>query len=244
MGADISAALELDEYYVSSTNRQRIANLFATVLIKHLRIEVDRQAEQPGYFDSHYGILDRAGLVGLLFASDKMFLELVRSGEGVARDYLNVFAKAYFAAMREGSAAIDLGMIRNAATEWYELDKAPNIGRTEAAALKIIVEQVIARNGTATFMLSRDHERSPLICAMVDLRLIHPVQRGVRPDKNNPANRFNVYALDYGIYAHMMGTNSAPQTVLVPNRSTRELIVLDGLVSRLDEAITAPPSQD
>ena len=77
----------------------------------------------------------------------------------------------------------------------------PNIEDREEAALRLIVEQVIARTGTATFLLSRKQERSPLIRSLVDLRLMHCVQRGVRPYRHDPANRYNVYALDYGVYA-------------------------------------------
>jgi hypothetical protein len=239
MGADISAALELDEFYLYSHRRSRAADLFADLLIRHISTEVDRQAQQPGYFARVHGFSDRPSLIAAVFSGEKTFHELVRAGECVARDYMNVFAKAYFAAVRDGRRVIDLELVREAASEWYELDKVPNIEDREEAALRLIVEQVIARCGTATFLLSRKQERSPLIRSLVDLRLMHCVQRGVRPYRHDPANRYNVYALDYGVYAHLMGTDRAPQTLLYMHGNTKPLVVLDELVKRLDDGVAA-----
>jgi hypothetical protein len=240
MGADISAALELDEYYIYYGNRSKVPELFAKMLCTHISTEVDRQTQSRGFLKSQYGIADWKSFVDQVFTTEKAFHELVRAGQGIVRDYMNIFARAYFAATRAGAETIDARLVRQAAAEWYELDKTPNIDQPEEEALKLIAEKVIARNGTVTFMLSRHQEHSPLIRAMVDLRLMHLLERGIRPDKENPGERYNVYALDYGIYVHLMGTSRAPRFVL-PAMHGRKEIIIDELVKRLDGAAIASP---
>jgi hypothetical protein len=68
--------------------------------------------------------------------------------------------------------------------------------------------------------------------------LIHLLKRGYRPDKRNPASRYNIYALDYGTYAHLLGGAEAPQLLTIEQmRSGQPLVLLDELVRKLDTAV-------
>ena len=59
------------------------------------------------------------------------------------------------------------------------------------------------------FMLSREHSGHPMIQSLFDLRLIHLISRGYS-DKENPGQRYNIYALDYGTYVDLKRTKSEP----------------------------------
>jgi hypothetical protein len=61
------------------------------------------------------------------------------------------------------------------------------------------------------FMLSREHSGNPMIQSLFDLRLIHLISRGYS-DKENPGQRYNIYALDYGTYVDLKRTKSEPMT--------------------------------
>jgi hypothetical protein len=238
LGADVSTALELDEYFVFYGQKSKVPDHFAELLYRHITREVDLQAGADAYLARTYGISERSQLVAGLFTSRKTFLELVRAGEGVARDFINVFSKAYFGSVRDDEPGIRARAIREAAAEWYELDKALNLRDREEQALEIISQQVITRNGTVNFLLSRREERCALVRALVDLRMIHLLKRGYRPDKRNPASRYNIYALDYGTYAHLLGGAEAPQLLTIEQmRSGQPLVLLDELVRRLDSAV-------
>ncbi len=47
----------------------------------------------------------------------------------------------------------------------------------------------------------------------MDDRTLHIIKRGW-PGKDNPGERYDVVQIDYGCYVHLLGTNSAPQSLL------------------------------
>jgi hypothetical protein len=109
LGADISSVIELDDYFVYDRNAEQTVNMFAELLFRHISAEADALGarepdretqlefvERRAYLSDARGISGADALVRRLFSSDDAFKELVRAGEGVARDFLNIFSSAFF----------------------------------------------------------------------------------------------------------------------------------------------------
>ena len=58
-----------------------------------------------------------------------------------------------------------------------------------------------------------------MIQSLFDLRLIHLISRGYS-DKENPGQRYNIYALDYGTYVDLKRTKSEPDDFQLEPAST------------------------
>lgn len=185
LGADISSVIELDDYYVYDRSAERTVEIFAELLFRHITAEAE--AEQPdddeaqrripldaeSYVLARYGLKDAEGLIRRLFASEDAFKELVRAGEGVARDFINIFSSAFFSSVRRGRVTIDVKAVQEAAREWYEKDKAPNIDEAQEQVLRTIIENVIAERRARSFLLEKQYEKDPLIMSLFDFRLLH-----------------------------------------------------------------------
>lgn len=157
---------------------------------------------------------DATGFRARVFTERATFVELVRSGEGVVRDFLGIFGAAYFKATGSGRKKIDLHSVEEAARDWYETDKSASLSHAQHAALQRIIRDVIGERQTKMFMLSREHSDHPMIHSLFDLRLLHLIERGYS-DKENPGLRYNIYALDYGTYVDLKRTNVEPEGVLI-----------------------------
>ncbi len=128
--------------------------------------------------------------------------------------------------------------LREAAREWYEKDKAPNIDENQERFLRTIIEEVIGERRARSFLLEKQYEKDALILSLFDFRLLHLVRRGYA-DKDNPGVHYNIYTLDYGTYVDLIGTQRAPaddftetdragEDTIVPfddRRSIRRIIV-------------------
>jgi len=88
LGADISATIDIDDHYVFDKDRTAIAEVYATVLYRHL------SAELGDYLSWEHGVDSPKALRSKLFSSNETFTELARACEGVVRDLINIFAKA------------------------------------------------------------------------------------------------------------------------------------------------------
>ncbi len=99
--------------------------------------------------------------------------------------------------------------VQEAAREWYEKDKAPNIDDEQDRFLRTIIEKVIGERKARSFLLQKQYEKDRMILSLFDFRLLHLVQRGYA-DKDNPGVRYNIYTLDYGTYVDLLGTQRAP----------------------------------
>jgi Cdc6-like AAA superfamily ATPase len=205
LGPDISANLDLDDYYVYDRNPDRVVDLFLEVLIKHL------EAELPDNFLASHNVTTAGGFQRNLFTERATFVELVRAGEGVVRDFIGVFTQAFFRAVREGKQKIDLNAVEEAARAWYETDKSTNLSAAQRRALHLIVTDVIGTRQAKMFMLAREHSDDPMVQSLFDLRLLHLVSRGYS-DKENPGLRYNIYALDYGTYVDLKRTKREPES--------------------------------
>jgi hypothetical protein len=234
IGADVAATLELDEHFVFERNRAKNTRLFAELLHRHLSTEASRQASSSDYLWATYGIADSAGAIKCLFSGDRAFTELVRAGEGVPRDFINVFSKAFFHAVSHSADKIDAGAVRTAASEWFGIDKADNLERDQENLLNVLAGHVVGKNRVTSFAVPKRHERHRLIQELVDLRLLHLVRRNWMRDHNNPGERCAVFRVDYGSYAPLMGTSRAPR-LWSPNSQSLPLPLVDELLDRIPE---------
>ncbi|QEE27343.1 AAA family ATPase [Terriglobus albidus] len=204
MGADISAFLDIDDYYVYDRNPERITDAFADMLVRHLRNEL------PENYLEGIGIETGAKLASKLFTERKVFQELVRASEGVIRDLINIFSKAYFFAHRKGKDKIERDAVLEAARQWFEQDKERNLSERLRIVLRTITDNVIGNKRARSFLLPRELANHPVIHELFDLRVLHLVQRGYA-DKDKPGVRYNIYSLDYGTYVDLMNTSRRPE---------------------------------
>ncbi|BDB41770.1 hypothetical protein [Mycobacterium kiyosense] len=204
LGADIAANLDLDDFYVYDRNREKVVTVFHELLYKHVTSDLD-----PGILTEH-NIKDATSFRVRLFTEPATFVELVRAGEGVVRDFLGIFSAAFFKALTTGRPKIDLHSVEEAARDWYETDKSTSLSTDQREALHRIIQDVIGSRQTKMFMLSRADADHPMIQTLFDLRLLHLILRGYS-DKENPGKRYNIYALDYGTYIDLKRTKAEPQ---------------------------------
>jgi hypothetical protein len=240
MGADISAAIDIDDYYVYDRNPSRITEAFGDMLYKHIATEL-----APDYLATGYRVTSGLQFTRKLFSDSFVFQELVRSSEGVARDLINIFSHAYFSAHRRSKDKIDKGAVIEAARLWFEQDKMRNLDETLQTVLRRIVEEVIGNRKARSFLLPRELGGHPIIQRLFDLRVLHLVQRGYA-DKDRPGVRYNIYTLDYGTYVDLMNTskrpdlgfsieaNGDPSDLIVPfddKRSIRRIVLTEQILA-------------
>lgn len=231
VGADVAATLELDENFVFEGNRKKSLSLFAELLHRHIQIEATQQAAVQDYLQVTYGIKSASDLVETIFTGSA-FTELVRAGEGIPRDFIQIFSKAFFNSVGSGASQIDAGAIRVAANEWYGIDKSENLDTEEEELFNLISGHVVGKHRVTSFAVRKRQERHRLICELVDLRLFHLVRRNWMRDQANPGDRWTVFRIDYGSYAPLMGTKRAPR-LWSPNSKSIQLPSIDNFLSHL-----------
>jgi hypothetical protein len=205
LGGDIETALDLDDFYVYDRNPENTEATFADLLLKHLGAAFDDLA----YLEREYGVSTPDDFVDLMF-TDQAFKELVRAAEGVARDLLQIFTRAYLNAWKSGAAHITVPTVTNAAREWYEKDKQSNLGENQHALLKALVDNVIGDRHARSFLVAREDSSAPVLRSLIDQRVVHIIRNGYA-DKDNPGTRYNIYTLDYGCYVDLKGTKGEPE---------------------------------
>lgn len=228
LGPDITANLDLDDYYVYERNPARVEEIFAALLYTHVVSGLDAEVL------SQFGIRDATTFRSRVFTERATFVELVRAGEGVVRDFLGIFGTAYFKATRSSRKKIDLHSVEEAARDWYETDKSASLSDQQHTALQRIIHDVIGTRQTKMFMLSREHADHPMILSLFDLRLLHLIERGYS-DKENPGLRYNIYALDYGTYVELKRTKVEPDGVLFEDIALAEERIGERLVPLADK---------
>ena len=209
VGADISAGLDLDDYYVIDRNPELVLSFYGDILFKHLQIYLP-----PNHLCEKYDIEAPADLIAACFSSNEAFKEIARAAEGVVRDLINIFRLAFFNSAKRGRPKIDKPAIRNEAREWYEKDKSAYLDDKMEEVLARIIQEVIGTRQARAFLASRSVQKHPLLQRLFDARVLHLVQRGYA-DKDNPGVRYNIYCIDYGAYVDLIGTKSQPQLELI-----------------------------
>jgi hypothetical protein len=188
LGSDISAALDIDEYYVLDRNPDQIIDMFADVLYRQLKTEAGEE------FFKQVGIVSAATLVKACFSSAEAFQELVRAAEGVIRDLINVFQIAANDSFRKKRPRIDVSSVREAASQWYNQDKAGEIDEDLRAVLQNLISNVIGEKKSRSFLGLRELEKNDMVQRLFDSRVLHLVKRGYA-DKENPGVAITYTAL-------------------------------------------------
>jgi hypothetical protein len=209
LGGDIAANLDLDDYYVHERTPVQVETSFEQLMFKHLSA-----ALPDDYLKNRYNITDSAGLRATLFTENKTFIEVVRAGEGVIRDFLGILAKAYHRARREGRHKIDMSSVEQAARDWFHSDKSVSLSQDQQIVLERIIHEVIRTRHARSFLVERSVGKHPMIQSLFDLRLLHLLKKGYS-DQERAGVRYDIYTLDYGTYVELKHTKSEPQLELI-----------------------------
>lgn len=205
LGADIATAPDLDDYFVYDRNPEHITDVYADILFLHISSELDE-----GYLAKQHSIASGHQLATRLFTERKVCAELARACEGVIRDLINIFTKAFFDAHRRNRETIDKQAVLDSARQWFEQDKAQYLDPELQDVLRKVVDDVIGQRRARSFLLHRDLAKHPVVQRLFDARVIHHMQRGYA-DKDNPGVRYNIYTIDYGAYVDLIGTSKEPE---------------------------------
>jgi hypothetical protein len=204
VGSDVAADVDLDDFMVFSNDDAMAVEFFSQLFTRHvsaLGLELDLpDLASPEEF------------VSRAFSSDKAFSELVRAGEGVPRDAINIVCKA---ALKADDRRISLKDVRSAARSWYLQDKegAVKSRKDGLALLHWIIDEVIGHRRARAFLIRQGGE-SHLIHWLYDQRVLHLVKRGIAA-KDRPGVRYDAYALDYGCYVDLLTTSEMPRGFII-----------------------------
>jgi hypothetical protein len=219
LGADIATAPDLDDYYVYDRNPAKITDAYGDILLRHLNVELE-----PNYMRDRYGITTGSQVASRVFTQRPTMQELARASEGVIRDLINIFTKAFFQARRRDRDTIDQKAVIEGAREWFEQDKARGLDDEMTKVLRRIVDHVIGERRARSFLMQRDLEKHPLIQRLIDARVLHHIARGYA-DKDNPGVRYNIYSLDYGTYVDLINTSKQPDIDFGESIESSDIVV-------------------
>jgi hypothetical protein len=203
LGADVSTAINLDDYMVFDNDEDRAIVFFRKLVHAHVCSALEAEGLNPPKTE--------ADLISVGFTQTNAFAEVVRACEGVPRDAIHILSHA---AQKAGAKGISVNDVRLAAQQWYQgsKDAAVSAHRHAKTLLTWIVDQVIKERQAKAFLLeasTKDH----LIDFLYDERVLHVLRRGISA-KDSPGRRFNVYGIDYGCYVDLVNTAKAPKGVL------------------------------
>lgn len=203
LGADVSTAVNLDDYMVFDNDDKKAVDFFKALVLKHVQAALEVEG-LPLPKDS-------VELISNGFTQSNAFDEAVRACEGVPRDAIHILSHA---AQRAGSETISVGDVRTAAQQWYQASKDAAVSAHEQAKALLlwIIDRVIKERQTKAFLLESG-TRDPLIDFLYDERVIHVLRKGMSA-KDEPGMRFNVYGIDYGCYVDLIATAKAPRGLL------------------------------
>ena len=218
LGADVAATLHLDDYYVFDKSPEEVTRAFSNMLLKHLTIGL------PDDYFSSKKIFNGEDLQSKLFTERKVFKELSRASEGVVRDFINIFTKAFFDSCKRQRDSIDRLAVTSAAREWFEQDKAQHLSSELNGFLRRVMTEVIGNRKARSFLVPRDFQGHPVLQGLFDARVLHLVQRGYA-DKDNPGLRYDIYTLDYGTYVELMGTSKQPSLDFAQSNEGEDVVV-------------------
>ncbi len=111
LGADITPAINLDDYLVFDHNEDRAKQLFSNFLNNHVRAI----AKEIGMV-----VEDAEDVAKIAFTQENVFTEFVKSTEGVPRDAMYILS---LVAQQAIDTAISMPALRDAALTFYQKDK-------------------------------------------------------------------------------------------------------------------------
>ncbi|MCX7181010.1 MAG: hypothetical protein NTX56_20340 [Proteobacteria bacterium] len=199
VGADISTAVNLDDYMVFDNDEKKAVSFFKALVLKHVQAALEAEGMASPKSE--------AELISEGFTQGNAFDEVVRACEGVPRDAIHVLSHA---AQRAGDNTISVDAVRTAAQQWYQASKDAAVSTHEQAKALLlwIVDKVIKERQTKAFLLEAG-TRDSLIDFLYDERVLHVLRKGMSA-KDAPGKRFNVYGIDYGCYVDLINTAKAP----------------------------------
>jgi hypothetical protein len=211
LGADVSAAVNLDDYMVFDNDNQKAVAFFRALVYKHACAELEEAKIAPPKTE--------IALISAAFTQANAFEEIVRACEGVPRDAINILSAV---AQRANDAAISVGDVRVAAQNWYLGSKDAAVSAREDAKrlLMWLIDKVIKERQAKAFLLEAG-VRDPLVDFLYDERVLHVLRKGISA-KDQPGRRYNVYGIDYGCYVDLIATAKAPQYFLDIGDATAE----------------------
>lgn len=203
LGADINAAINLDDYLVIDNDETRAKGFFRNFIMNHAQsvaaeIDVDIGPSKD--------IINRA------FTQENVFTEFVRATEGVPRDAMHILA---LAAQKANSVQISMPIVRAAASSFFVTEKYSAIQTNVENRLLLdwIRDEVIGGRRTRAFLLPVGKE-DVIVDRLFDRRALHILNRN-RSAAHRPGERFVVYKLDYGLYVDLINTDKFPTGFLI-----------------------------
>lgn len=198
LGSDIAADINLDDYFIYDASPKATCEFFGQLLYRHLSA-----------FAGEAELTERNAIevISSIFSQDRVFSELARASEGVARDFINILQ---LAAMRSDHTKISMNEVRSAAKDWYERDKQRNLDSNPKAQalLDWIRDEVIEGKRARAFLLRSDASNGE-IEFLFDERVLHIARRAYSA-KDDPGVRYRVWKVDYGCYVDLINTASNP----------------------------------
>jgi hypothetical protein len=197
LGADISAAPYLDDYFVFDQAPERLQNIFADILYRHLSSELP-----VDFLRRRYQVSDLETFINRLFWPSA-FSELTRAAEGVVRDLINIFSLA-FTRVHKDQDELEKGKIGRptilaAASDWFEYDKIQHLNSEDRRNFEKLEETVVRDRRSRFFLVPSRLDMPEHLKRLIDSRVIHIVHKGFAVP-GSPGQRFTVCALDYGSY--------------------------------------------
>lgn len=202
IGSDISADINLDDYFVYDSSASTATEFFKNLLYKHLSA-----------FAGARGLVETDGdkVLSAIFSQERVFSELVRASEGVARDFINILQ---LAAMRSDDSKISMNEIRSAAKDWFERDKQRNLDTNlRARALLDWIRDTVIEGRKARAFLLEVTSSDPGIEFLFDERLLHIARRSYSA-QDEPGVRYRVWKVDFGCYVDLIATAKNPDGFL------------------------------
>jgi hypothetical protein len=231
LGADVFGDIDLDTIKVWEKDLEGAVDFYKKLLSKHITFELNK-------FGITNNIFPENSLINILFSSEDAFKELVRAGEGIPRDFLNVFKRAYSLYYADtDKKAITMKHIRTAAMNWYEEDKLANIDRDSIAykILEGIINHVITKFKKKAFLVTSELSRDEDLQSLVDLRLLHRIHQGWS-SKSEPGKRYDIFSIDYGSFIRLLDTKEGREIDLdlFKDLTTQEKVALEQPLPDLD----------
>ncbi len=203
LGADVTPAINLDDYLVFDHNEDRAKQFFSNFLNNHVRaiakeIGLDVSAAED--------------VARIAFTQENVFTEFVKSTEGVPRDAMYILSLVAQQAM---NSTISMPALREAALTFYQKDKYSVIQTNpdNRQLLDWIRDSVIGQRRTRAFLLPVG-TADPIIERLFDQRALHIYSRSMSA-AHRPGERFIVYKLDYGCYIDLVNTDKFPDSLLI-----------------------------
>ena len=206
LGADLFANIDLDLEVVWERDPAKATRFFSSLLRKHLR----HVLVQSGLSETELG--ENGAWYLQWFSSHDSFRELVRAGEGIPRDFLNIFKRAYSLLLQDApdkAEKISIRHVRSAAANWFEEDKRPaaQVDAESYGVFQELLELFVARKKIKHFMIAQTAAVDDNIQKLVDNRLLHRIKRGWS-SKHHPGIRYDVFSIDYGAFVNLMDTDA------------------------------------